>query len=128
MAIIRILLGRIILFFNWVFTPRSIKRDPGTQAAIDAQTADLVLYQYKACPFCVKVRRVMKRQALSIETRDVKRSESAKDELLAGGGNLKVPCLRTADEQGNARWIYESGEIIDYLEDRFATPTAAAAA
>lgn len=128
MAIIRILLGRIILLLNWMFTPRSIKRDPGKQAAIDVQTADLVLYQYQACPFCVKVRRAMKRQALSIETRDVKRSETAKEELLAGGGNLKVPCLKTADKQGDVRWIYESSEIIDYLEEQIVAPAEAATA
>jgi glutaredoxin len=84
MAIIRWLLGSLILFFNWLFTPRGVKREADVQAAIDAQTSGLTLYQYKACPFCVKVRRAMKRQSLKIETRDVKRSESAKEELLAG--------------------------------------------
>ena len=39
----------------------------------------------------------MKRNDLNIETRDVKRSESAKSELLAGGGDLKVPCLRIGE-------------------------------
>ena len=61
----------------------------------------------------------MKRQGLTIETRDVKRSVSAKEELLAGGGDLKVPCLRVDDDQGEVSWVYESGEIIDYLEGRF---------
>ena len=62
MSIIRFILGRIILFLNWVFTPRGIKRDPAMQTRIDGQTARLKLYQYEACPFCVKVRRAMKRQ------------------------------------------------------------------
>jgi hypothetical protein len=35
MQIIRWILGRIILFFNWVFTPRSIIRDAELQAEID---------------------------------------------------------------------------------------------
>jgi glutaredoxin len=85
MAIIRWLLGSLILFFNWLFTPRGIKRDPKLQAQIDLQTTGLKLYQYQACPFCVKVRRAMKRQSLTIETRDVKRSDIAREELLAGG-------------------------------------------
>jgi glutaredoxin len=122
MRIIRLILGKLILFFNWVFSPRGTQRDPEIQAGIDAQTASLKLYQYEACPFCVKVRRAMKRNTLTIETRDVKRSASAREELLAGGGNLKVPCLRIENERGQAEWLYESSDIVRYLEDRFASP------
>lgn len=116
MAIIRWILGSLILLFNWVFTPISVKRDAATQAALDAQTSKLRLYHYKACPFCVKVRRAMKRQSLNIETRDVKRSELAREELLAGGGTLKVPCLRMENDQGQVEWMYESSDIIDFLQ------------
>ena len=119
MQIIRLILGRLILLFNWLFKPRGTKREPGLQAVIDEQTIGLKLYQYEACPFCVKVRRSMKRQSLAIETRDVKRSESARNELLAGGGNLKVPCLRIEDGERGYQWMYESKEIIGYLEKRF---------
>jgi glutaredoxin len=128
MPIIRWLLGSLILFFNWLFTPRGIKRDPELQAQIDLQTTGLKLYQYQACPFCVKVRRAMKRQSLSIETRDVKRSDIAREELLAGGGNLKVPCLRIEDVGGQVEWIYESSDIIRYLEDTFVASSTVAAA
>lgn len=119
MSIIRLILGKLILLFNWVFTPTGVKRDPTLQASIDEQTASLKLYQYEACPFCVKVRRAMKRQSLNIETRDVKRSDSAREELLAGGGDLKVPCLRIENGDGPAQWIYESADIINYLHGRF---------
>ena len=122
MAIIRKILGSLILFFNWVFTPRGIKRGTDTQATIDEQTTRLALYQYQACPFCVKVRRVMKRLSLNIETRDVKRSTSAREQLLAGGGDLKVPCLRIDAADGSVSWMYESSEIINYLETSFAAP------
>lgn len=124
MVVVRAILGALILFFNWVFTPKSIKREASEQAAIDAQTAKLALYQYAACPFCVKVRRAMKRNALNIETRDAKRSEQAKEELVAGGGQLKVPCLRIEDENGDVSWMYESGDIISYLEQRFSPAEA----
>lgn len=119
MRLIRLILGKLILFFDFAFTPKGMLRDPAAQAAIDAQTADLVLYQYKACPFCVKVRRAMKRRSLSIETRDIKRSDSAQEELLSGGGDLQVPCLRVPAAEGGARWVYESNAIISYLENRF---------
>ncbi|MBQ0732419.1 MAG: glutathione S-transferase N-terminal domain-containing protein [Oleispira antarctica] len=119
MVVVRAILGALILFFNWVFTPKSIKRDAYEQTLIDAQTKKMALYQYAACPFCVKVRRSMKRSALNIETRDAKRSEKFKEELLKGGGQLKVPCLRIEEDNGDVRWMYESGDIINYLEQRF---------
>ena len=109
MFIVRAILGALILFFNWVFTPKSIKREATEQAEIDTQTQKLALYQYAACPFCVKVRRAMKRNGLNIETRDAKRSEQAKEELVNGGGQLKVPCLRI--EEGGHRM----GELMDWV-------------
>ena len=119
MRIIHQLLGALILLIDWLTTPKGIKRGEEVQAAINEQTKVLTLYQYKACPFCVKVRRSIKRQSLAIETRDAKRCETTKKELLAGGGRLKVPCLRVVDEAGSVSWMYESRDIIGYLERRF---------
>ena len=120
MKFIRWLLGRLILFFDWLFTPRGIRRSPEAQQALDAQTTGLMLYQYPACPFCVKVRRAMKRQGLRIATRDALRDARARAELLEGGGVLKVPCLRIRDADNQDQWLYESSDIVRYLEDRFA--------
>lgn len=120
MRIIHKLLGTLILMIDWLTTPRGIKRSAAEQTAVDQQTKAITLYQYKACPFCVKVRRAMKRQSLAIETRDAKRCETAKQELLAGGGLLKVPCLKIEDSEGQTSWMYESKDIINYLEQRFA--------
>ena len=97
-------------------------QSPGVDCSeLDAPMSDRFASDNDAsvCPFCVKVRRAMKRQSLSIETRDVKRSETARGELLAGGGDLKVPCLRVEGGDGQLEWLYESGHIIGYLEDRF---------
>ncbi len=120
MALIRKLLGSLILFFDWAFTPRGVKREPSHQALIDEQTSNLSLYHYKACPFCVKVRRAMKRQSLSIQAFDAKRCEQSKSELIAGGGALKVPCLRIDEGEKGVTWMYESDDIIDYLQNRVA--------
>ena len=123
MFLVRWILGRLILLLDWVFSPRGIKRTPDAQAVMDKQTAALALYQFQACPFCVKVRRAMKRHSLTIETRDAKNNPEARQELQDMGGKLKVPCLRIEDEQGQVQWMYESNDIIAYLEQRFvATP------
>jgi glutaredoxin len=114
MKLVRWLLGCIILFFNFVFTPRSKKREPQAQAQLDQQTAHFKLYQFKACPFCVKVRRAIKREGLKIETRDAKNNEQYRQELQAQGGKVKVPCLRI-EQNGQTNWLYESNDIIAYL-------------
>lgn len=119
MFIIRWFVGALILFFEKVLSPKSIQRDEDSQAKINEETAKLTLYQFKACPFCVKVRMAMKRQGLNIETRDAKRSDEARGELLVGGGKLKVPCLKIEDDQGKESWMYESSDIIAYLDGRF---------
>ena len=124
MAIIRSILGTLILLLDWITTPRGIKRDAAAQKAVDDSLSGLILYQYKACPFCVKVRRAAKRQSLNLTTRDAKRSGTAKEELLAGGGVLKVPCLRIEDEDGEVQWLYESGNIIQYLNQQLVACTA----
>ncbi|WP_287244006.1 glutathione S-transferase N-terminal domain-containing protein [Pseudoalteromonas sp.] len=115
MKFVRWLLGRIILFFDFVFTPRSKKRPAAEQAALDSVTSQFKLYQFKACPFCVKVRRAIKRQGLSVETRDAKGNEQFRQELLEHGGKVKVPCLRI-EENGQVTWLYESNDIIAYLD------------
>ena len=61
----------------------------------------------------------MKRHSLNIETRDPKRSESAREELISGAGKLKVPCLKIEDSKGGIQWMWDSNDIIGYLESRF---------
>jgi glutathione S-transferase len=61
----------------------------------------------------------MRRLNLKIELRDAKRDPVFTQELVQGGGKLKVPCLRIPGEDGSVRWLYESGDIVQYLEQRF---------
>jgi len=120
MTAIRWILGRLILLIDALTTPKGIVRGEEEQASIERQTAHLSLYQFKACPFCVKVRRAMKRYSLNIDTRDAKLNEQYRQELLTQGGAIKVPCLRVEDDKGGVEWLYESNHIIEYLEQRFA--------
>jgi glutaredoxin len=114
------IIGPIILLWDKLNPPRSMVRSPEEQQQVDASSNNLVLYQFKMCPFCVKARRAIKRLSLKIETRDALREESSREELLTGGGKIKVPCLRIADDAGNTTWMYESSDIIAYLQERFA--------
>ena len=104
---------------DFLFSPKGLKRDAQLQTDYDRETAKLSLYQYAACPFCVKVRWAMKRNALKVATKDAKRNPQFAKELVEGGGSLKVPCLRIEENDGAVTWMYESSDIIEYLEQRF---------
>jgi glutaredoxin len=120
MKVIRWILGFFILSYEKFFSPKGMQRSFSDQAIVNTETRKLTLYQYKACPFCLKVRLSMKRLSLNVIKKDAKRSDIAREELLAGGGQLKVPCLKIVEDDGTQTWMYESSEIISYLEGRFA--------
>ncbi len=44
-------------------------------------------------------------------------NQEYRKQLESGGGRIKVPCLRIENEE-QVRWMYESKEIISYLESR----------
>lgn len=115
---LRLILTPVMLVSEKLTTPTAIKRPDAAQQAVNDATKRLALYQYSACPFCIKVRKEMARLALPIETRDAKDSQHSAD-LMAGGGVQKVPCLRIEDEHNDVRWMYESSDIIAYLKEQF---------
>jgi glutaredoxin len=117
---VRFILGPIILFLDYVTTPKGIQRSTAEQAVVDEKTRKLVLYQFRTCPFCIKTRRAIKRLSLNIEMRDAQHDMQSREELLNGGGKIKVPCLKITSEAGEVQWLYESDEIIAYLEQEFA--------
>jgi glutaredoxin len=119
MKLVRWILGRIILVLDVLTSPKPIVRDAAAQKAVDETTASMSLYQFKTCPFCVKVRRELKRHALNIETRDAKDNAEVKAELVREGGRHKVPCLRTESTDGSVTWLYESNDIIAHLKHQF---------
>jgi len=116
MFIIRWVIGRIILFFDFIFSPSKPKRSADIQAEIDSSTAHLSLYQLPACPFCVKVRRAMKRGGLNIQLKNINKNELHRSELIEQGGKRTVPCLKITDEDQKVSWLYESSAINVYLQ------------
>ena len=121
MKIIRWILGKIILLIEALFSPKAVRNSPEKQAHLDKQTAKLSLYQFKTCPFCVRVRFTIKRLGLNIETRDARNNPQYKKELVEQGGQAMVPCLRIEKGDGSSQWMYESADIIHYLKEQFST-------
>lgn len=118
---LRIVIGPFILLSEFVTRPKGVVRPAASQAEVDQQCASLVLYQYKTCPFCIKVRQEMRRLALKVERLDAQHPGTNREALISGGGMAKVPCLKITDPAGNTQWLYESGEIIKYLRSHFAS-------
>ena len=118
---LRVILGPFMLLGEFVTRPKAMSRPAASQAEVEQQCASIVLYQYKTCPFCIKVRQEMRRLALNVQKLDAQQPGANRDDLVSGGGKAKVPCLKITDPAGKTQWLYESGEIIKYLRSRFAT-------
>lgn len=122
LKLIRNALGQVIIFIDYLTRPQPMTRSNHLQRVVDELSEDMSLYQFKACPFCVKVRRTMTRLNLNIDIKDAANNELHRQELIEQGGKLKVPCLRTQDGD-TVKWLYESNDIIAYLENRFGVET-----
>ena len=119
MKLIRWFVGRLILFTNRITLPTPILRKKIDQDRIDNQTKDLTIYQFEACPFCVKVRRFIRKNSLKITLKDAMNNKKFKSELVNEGGKHKVPCLRIEKINTETEWLYESTEIIKFLKKEF---------
>ncbi|MCI2284706.1 glutaredoxin [Colwellia sp. MSW7] len=109
-------MGRLILLLNFIFSPSSPKRTVEAQREIDAKTQNLSLYRLPSCPFCVKVRRAMKREGLNIELRNINQNNGYREELIREGGKRTVPCLRIENPDGQVQWLYESKDVVAHLQ------------
>lgn len=116
---VRAVLTPLLLLADKWTAPKGMNRDPAEQERIDAETSRMALYQFVACPFCVMVRRTIRRLSLNIELRDAQGDWDNRHALLEGGGKVQVPCLRIDHSDGHTQWLYESSDINQYLEERF---------
>ena len=116
---LRVIIGPFILLGEFVTRPRGVIRSTQHQAKVDEECRSIALYQYRTCPFCIKVRQEMRRLTLNVELLDAQQPGKHRDDLVQGGGQAKVPCLKITGAADNTQWLYESGEIIKYLRERF---------
>ena len=111
-------LQRALDFLHPARSGSKIQRSAQQQQAADQAARQLVLYHFRTCPYCLRTRRAIDRLSIGIALRDIHLDATAYDELMVGGGRQTVPCLRI-DEGARQTWLYESGDIIRYLEQRF---------
>jgi glutaredoxin len=89
----------------------------GKLRARDGEMLDLELYKKDSCPYCQRVFKALARLGLAVRMRDVVEDPEALKKLVELGGDAQVPCLFV-----NGKPMYESSDIIAFLERRFAPP------
>jgi len=112
-------LGQLIIFIDFITRPAKMKRSLEEQTQVEGKVTHLALYQFRACPFCVKTRRTMHKLNLPITLKDAKNNQDDRQSLLDLGGKIQVPCLRISQD-GQDEWLYDSKKINQYLVDNFA--------
>ena len=95
------------------------RRNHEQQQKVAQAAQGMTLYHFFACPFCVKTRRAIHKLRVPIEKRSAVQGSPHREELIQGGGKVQVPCLRIQHSDGREEWLYESKQIIGYLNDQF---------
>ncbi len=83
---------------------------------------NLALYYRYSCFFCRRVMVELEEMQQSVELRSVDEYEHL-SALLEGGGMQQVPALRITDAEGHQSWLYESRDIIQFLQDSLTPQT-----
>ena len=123
LKILRKGIGSIIVLIDKITRPKQLNRSTNEQEVQQQKANNLTLYQFYACPFCIKTRRAIHRLNINITTKDASNDQHARQELKDCGGEIKVPCLKIADGD-STQWMYESNDIIQYLDNRFGMSTS----
>lgn len=114
------LLGKWTSWFTGMSKAKTpVTRSSAEQASVEKKAAYLTLYELRSCQYSAKVRRHLKWLNVPVATKDLKRCHIYQKELLAGGGRAQVPCLKIEKPSGT-EWLYESQDIIEYLDRKFA--------
>ncbi len=84
----------------------------------DGRTAELELFKFDSCPFCVRVLSKVRELGIEegIKLRDTTREPDANAELIDRGGKRQVPCLFV-----DGKPMYESADISRWLEENVAS-------
>ena len=118
---LRWIVGRGVLGWEILTRKKPVTRSAEEQAIVDAKTTNIVMYEFRACPFCMIVRKNIYHKNLNIELRDARRNKTWGEELRLQGGKYQTPCLKITDVDGEEQWMYESKDIIVYLDQHFPT-------
>lgn len=91
-------------------------------AAKDGERGDdvksLVLYGYPGCPYCRRVFSAISVLGIDVPFRNTMTDDANNAALVAATGRETVPVLRIEMQDGSVRWLPESLDIVQFLNDR----------
>lgn len=76
-----------------------------------ATNHELTLYVMTGCPYCIKVKRFLADNGVTIPERNISTDAEAEQTLIAVGGKRQVPCLFI-----DGKPLYESSDIIAWAK------------
>lgn len=118
MTLTRQLKGKALNFFDRVLPVKPVERSLSEQLQLNRESRRMQLYFCRTCPSSIAVKRYCEKIGLRVVEKDVVRVSAYRNELVCGGGEPKVPCLKIDDDQGG-RWLYSPEAIMAYLNQRF---------
>ncbi|RQG98170.1 glutaredoxin family protein [Natrarchaeobius oligotrophus] len=80
--------------------------------------SDITMYELPGCPYCAKVRSKLDELDLEYDVIEVPRSHDERTEVEEVSGQTGVPVI--TDETNDVVGMYESADIVDYLEETYA--------
>jgi hypothetical protein len=118
MKITRQIQGMALHLADRLMPVKPVCRKPQEQNTLDRESRRMHLYMASHCPSSITIKRHCKRLGLRVVEKDVARVDAFLNELVHGGGQPRVPCLRI-DGDKSSDWLYSQEDIIDYLKTRF---------
>ena len=121
MAIKRRVKGICLMWLDRWVKVKPVKRSNEEQCSLDRESRRIQLYFCKTCSNSIRIKRHCQQLGLRVVEKDVRRVNAYRNELIHGGGEVRVPCLRIEGSKGKeTRWVYEGDKILEYLDRRFA--------
>ena len=65
----------------------------------------------------MRVKSFLSTHGIEIPMRNTVMDISAYKELVTGGGRATVPCLRIERDDGQVEWLYESLDIMRFIDE-----------
>lgn len=65
----------------------------------------------------MRVKSFLSTNGIEMPMRNTVMDISAYKELVTGGGRATVPCLRIERDDGEVEWLYESLDIMRFIDD-----------
>lgn len=76
------------------------------------------LYYYDSCGFCRRVLAALPSLKVEVEKRNVMEEPKWRKEQAEATGRTQVPCLKITKDDGESAWLFESADIIRFLQNQ----------